>query len=99
MILARVVGTVVSTAKNPGLTGKTFLLCRSIEIVEKKGAWEEGSSQPFIAVDLVGAPEGSVVMITTGTAAKEMSGAAVDAAVAGIVDCAVIHGRRIATEL
>ncbi len=98
MVLAKVMGTVLSTAKVPSLLGKTFVLCRPVESKEESDLWEASSSGTFVAVDLVGAPEGSLVMINTGSAAKEMSGAPVDAVVSGIVDYAVVGGKRVAVE-
>lgn len=98
MVLAKVIGTVVSTAKVAALSGKTLVICRSMESIGESGFPESDSATSFVAVDLVGAPEGSVVMVVTGSAAREMSGAPVDAAVSGIVDYTVVGGKRAVVE-
>ncbi len=99
MILAKVVGTVVSTAKDPNLTGRVLLVCHPLTIAERGEVCLEQGGQSLVAVDLVGALEGSVVVINTGSAAKEMSGSKVDAVAVGIVDYAIIRGRRVTPEM
>jgi ethanolamine utilization protein EutN len=84
MELARIVGSVVASMKEPRLTGSKLLLAES---VGADGAGRESGT--FVAVDLVGAGEGEVVIIVRGSPAAramEAAGAPVDAAVVGIVD-------------
>lgn len=83
MKLATVVGQVVSTVKQSGLDNLSLLVLR------------EGEDGPtFVAVDLVGAGDGDVVLVATGSAARvcpQARDAPTDSAVVGIVD-SVIHG-------
>ena len=91
MLLARVVGAVVASVKESRLTGTKLLL------VEDAGA--DGTSAggtPFVAVDLVGAGEGELVLVVRGspaTRALDVPGTPVDAAIDGIVDAVRSAGR------
>ena len=79
MQLCRVVGSTVSTVKAPGLAQFKLLNVRP----------EKGEGPEFIAVDGVGAGEGDLVLVATGSAARELEatrGLAIDAAVVAIVD-------------
>jgi ethanolamine utilization protein EutN len=83
MILARIVGTVVSTRKDARLEGKKLLIAKPIS---PEGADESGY---MIAVDTVGSGTGETVLIVTGSSARnasECKDRPVDAAVIGIVD-------------
>jgi ethanolamine utilization protein EutN len=85
MDLARVQGQVVSTVKQPGLTGFTLLLLRP---VDSSGAEIEDAAT-FVAVDLVGAGTGEVVLVARGGAARVPTNSAstpTDAAAVAIVD-------------
>lgn len=88
MQLARVLGQVVSTVKEPGLDKFTLLLLRDAPAPES----DEGGAT-FVAVDLVGAGEGEVVLVVLGGAARVAAGADIptDRAVVGIAD-SVIRG-------
>ncbi len=64
MQIGRVVGTVVSTAKEPSLEGRTFLLVRILDVEAKEtGAY-------VVAVDAVGAGVGEVVLVASGSSAR-----------------------------
>ena len=79
MQLCRVVGSTVSTLKAPGLAQFKLLNVRP----------EKGDGPEFIAVDGVGAGEGDLVLVATGSAARELEATrwlAIDAAVIAIVD-------------
>lgn len=84
MILARVVGEVVSTHKRPQFEGATLLL---IQPHTPEGA---ATGATLVAVDSVGAGRGELVIaVLEGRAAGEALGrklAPVDAAIMGIVD-------------
>jgi ethanolamine utilization protein EutN/carbon dioxide concentrating mechanism protein CcmL len=92
MLLARVVGTVVSTRKDAGLTGLKLLLVREVDAsFEAKGVF-------VVAADAVGAGTGEVVMIAQGSSARmtEVSREKpVDAVITGIVDAVEIDGRDV----
>jgi len=90
MILARVLGTVVSTRKDEGLTGLKLLLVREVD----------GKFQPagafVVAAAAVGAGGGELVMVAAGSSARltEVSrDKPVDAVIVGIVDAVEVEGR------
>jgi ethanolamine utilization protein EutN len=92
MQLAKVVGQVVSTIKEPGLDSFKILLVENLDPSDP----DEGGQGSYMAVDLVGAGEGEVVIVTHGSAARvhpATSHTATDAAVVGIVDSVVVAGR------
>ncbi len=82
MILAQVVGSIVSTSKNEKLVGYKFMIVQPIENDVLKDEF-------FVAVDGVGAGIGEKVLIATGSAARlgiQNPEAPVDATIVGIVD-------------
>jgi microcompartment protein CcmK/EutM len=85
MVLARIVGTVVATRKDPRLVSNKLLLARPVDPRDR--ARLEGSY--LVAVDTVDAGVGETVLIVSGSSARMASGmkdCPVDAAVIGIVD-------------
>ena len=93
MQLARVVGQVVSTIKEPGLDGFK-ILC--VEDVPPAAPADAAAERSYLAVDLVGAGEGEVVVVSLGSAARvhpASSRTATDAAVVAIVDSVAMDGR------
>ncbi len=83
MLLARVVGTVVSTRKDPRLEGKKLLVVKPIS--------PEGVDEPgyLVAVDTVDAGFRETVLIVQGSSARmaaECKDRPVDTAIVGIVD-------------
>lgn len=83
MILARVVGTVVATRKDPRLEGKKLLI---LQPVNPEGKAEGGY---VIAVDTVGAGNRELVLAVAGSSARMADGCKdvpVDTAIVGIVD-------------
>lgn len=83
MMLARIVGTVVSTRKDPRLEGKKFLIVKPIS--------PEGADEPgyLVAVDTVAAGFRETVLVVQGSSARNAEGCKdrpVDAAIVGIVD-------------
>jgi len=97
VFLAKVRGTVVATAKRPGLTGRTLVLLERLTAVGEEAETGRSRQGSMVAVDMVGAPEGSTVIVCTGSAARFEAGpdAPVDMAVVGIVDYAVQGGQRL----
>lgn len=85
MRLATVLGQVVSTVKRPGLENFTLLLVQNT--VPSDGE-STGDSDPYVAVDLIGAGTGEVVLVTSGSAARVAAGedCPTDRAVVAIVD-------------
>jgi ethanolamine utilization protein EutN len=85
MILARIVGTVVATRKDPRLVSNKLLLARAVD-PRDRSRFEGGY---LVAVDTVDAGVGETVLIVSGSSARMASGmkdCPVDAAVVGIVD-------------
>jgi len=83
MILARVVGTVVATRKDPRLVSNKLLVVRGIDPRGKA----EGNY--LVAVDTVDAGVGETVLVVSGSSARLASGmkdCPVDAAIVGIID-------------
>ena len=83
MRLARVVGTVTGTAKDRGLTGSKLLL---VDLVDAAGAVVDADQ---VAVDTVGAGSGDLVLVASGSAARQAVSAVglpTDLAVVMIVD-------------
>ena len=83
MILARIVGTVVATRKDPRLVSTKLLLARQID---PRG---NADGVPLVAVDTVDAGVGETVLIVSGSSARMASGmkdCPVDAAIVGIID-------------
>ena len=83
MILARVVGTVVATRKDPRLVSSKLLLVRP---TDPQGQIDGGY---IVAVDTVNAGVGEHVLLVSGSSARmaaDLSDVPVDAAIIGIVD-------------
>jgi ethanolamine utilization protein EutN len=84
MRLATVLGQVVSTVKKPGLENFTLLLVQDIIDADIDAAGDP----VYVAVDLIGAGVGEVVLVAYGGAARVAAGASTptDRAVVAIVD-------------
>jgi ethanolamine utilization protein EutN len=83
VLLAKIVGTVVATRKDPRLVASKLLIARAID---PRGKPEGGY---LVAVDTVDAGVGETVLIVSGSSARMASGmkdCPVDAAIVGIVD-------------
>ena len=85
MLLARVIGNVVSTQKNQRYEGARIMLCRQIT--------PDGEDMDYtcLALDSVSAGEGDIVIIVqegfgASTASTGKAGAAIDSAIVGVVD-------------
>lgn len=83
MFLGKVIGTVWSTKKDENLTGSKLLIVRQIDL-------ELNEKNNFVvAVDSVGAGEGEVVLVATGSSARQTSitkNKPIDAVIMAIVD-------------
>ncbi|MGL6107335.1 EutN/CcmL family microcompartment protein [Romboutsia sp.] len=83
MKIGRVIGTVVATRKDDSLIGNKLLITQPLNFNKEK----DGS--PLIAVDVVGAGIGELVMYTEGTAARNAAkkpNSSINAAIIGIID-------------
>ena len=90
MQLAKVIGDVVATRKDPRLVSNKLLIARPMDPYGKA----EGNY--VVAVDTVDAGVGETVLIVSGSSARMASGmkdCPVDAAIVGIVDAVdVVQG-------
>lgn len=89
MLLGKVVGTVVSSRKEPTLDGSKFLLVRGLDAEGKP------TSTIVVAVDAVGAGVGEVVLYASGSSARQTEmtkDRPVDAVIMAIVDQLEVGG-------
>jgi microcompartment protein CcmK/EutM len=83
MLLAKIVGTVVATRKDPRLVSNKLMVVRGID---PKG---KADGNYLVAVDTVDAGVGETVLVVSGSSARMASGmkdCPVDAAIVGIID-------------
>src|SRR5207244_4026387 len=65
MLLARVIGTVVSSQKESSMDGLRFMLVQPVDVESKP------AGAPVVAVDAVGSGVGEFVMVATGSSARQ----------------------------
>jgi len=83
MLIAKIVGTVVATRKDPRLVSNKLLIARAVD------ARGKADGNYLVAVDTVDAGVGETVLVVSGSSARMASGlkdCPVDAAIVGIVD-------------
>lgn len=90
MLFARVIGNVVATRKDEKLVGTKLLMVQPVDL--------EGNPKgtPIVAVDVVGAGEGELVLIVQGSSArqtKRTEGNPVDCTIFAIVDTVEKDGK------
>jgi microcompartment protein CcmK/EutM len=88
VLLAKVVGTVVATRKDPRLVSNKLMIVRG---VDPRGKVE---GNYLVAVDTVDAGVGETVLIVSGSSARMASGlkdCPVDAAIVGIIDAIEVN--------
>ena len=91
MQMGVVVGTVVSTRKEPELEGLTFLIVKGCDFDGKP------NGAAVVAVDAVGAGLGEVVLYASGSSARQTAvtkDRPVDATIMAIVDTVEVDGTR-----
>jgi microcompartment protein CcmK/EutM len=89
MIIAQVVGSAVATLKHDLLKTTKLLLVRPADTAGR------ATGEPFLAVDLMGAGEGELVVVSQGSSARMATGNAsspADAAIVGILDSLRVEG-------
>jgi len=92
MQIARVVGSAVSTVKDPKLTGLKLL------VVQRATPDNQVFGDFFIAADTVGAGEGELVMLVEGSSARKTEKTVdivVDAVIIGILDSMQVNGEMV----
>jgi microcompartment protein CcmK/EutM len=83
LFLGKVIGTVWSTKKDENLVGAKFLIVRQLDLELNE------KSNFVVAVDSVGAGEGEIVLVATGSSARQTNftqNKPVDAVIMAIVD-------------
>jgi len=83
LFLGKVIGTVWSTRKDENLVGAKFLIVRHLDLEMKE------KDNFVVAVDSVGAGEGEVVLVATGSSSRQTTftqNKPVDAVIMAIVD-------------
>ncbi|MBD2481152.1 EutN/CcmL family microcompartment protein [Planktothrix sp. FACHB-1365] len=93
MQIAKVIGTVVGNQKEPSLRGSKFLL---IKFVDENG--EDISNGYEVAIDAVGAGVSEWVLVSRGSAARQIEGnekRPSDAAIVAIIDTISVENRLI----
>lgn len=89
MRIARVIGSAVSTVKDPSLVGHKLLM------VQETDERSNVTGPVFVAVDVVGAGSGELVLVSEGSAARHSAtttGQPVDAVIMGILDSLEVDG-------
>ena len=89
MLIARVVGTAISTIKGPKMQGDKLLILKQTD--------HHGNEvgKPFVAVDLVDAGEGELVLTGHGSSARQThltKDCPVDAVVMAVIDHLEVDG-------
>ncbi|MFH1524770.1 MAG: EutN/CcmL family microcompartment protein [Chloroflexota bacterium] len=90
MLIARVIGTTVSTVKDEKLTGRKLLILRQTD--------EAGSpvGKPYVAVDTVDAGIGDLVLTAAGSSARQTNitkDTPVDAVIMAVIDSLEVEGK------
>lgn len=98
MFLAKVIGHVVATQKDPTMKGRRLLILRPqlVDPVDPTKFKDGGNT--VVAIDTLGAGEGETVLFVQGSSARmaeNLNRIPVDAAVIGIVDTVDVLGKRI----
>jgi len=89
MLIARVIGTAISTIKDPGMKGDKLLILRQTDHLGNE------MGKPFVAVDLVDAGEGELVLSGHGSSARQTyltKDCPVDAVVMAVIDHLEVDG-------
>ena len=95
MFIGKVVGTLVSTQKEASLDGLKFLVVRRLDVENQE------ESGYVVAADAVGAGIDEVVMVASGSSARQTvltDKRPCDAVVMAIVDSWDVHGKSIYTK-
>jgi microcompartment protein CcmK/EutM len=90
MLIARVVGDVVSTIKDEKMTGRKLLIVREVSVEN------EVVGKPVVAVDTVDAGIGDVVLIAQGSSARQTAqtkDTPTDAVIIAIIDSLELQGK------
>ena len=90
MLIARVIGTTVSTIKDEKLQGRKLLIVRQ---TDEKG---DPVGKPYIAIDTVDAGVGELVLTASGSSARQTTitkDTPVDAVIMAMIDSLEVDGK------
>ena len=89
MFVAKVTGSLVSTQKVDAMVGYKLLIVEPYRLEPRQRKRLTTTGRTFVAVDMLGAGEGELVLITQGSSARltpETKNMPIDTVVVGIVD-------------
>jgi microcompartment protein CcmK/EutM len=89
MLIAKVIGTTVSTIKDPKLEGRKLLICREADETGK------ATGKPYVAVDTVDAGVGDLVLTAHGSSGRQTAitkDTPVDAVIMAVIDSLQVDG-------
>ncbi len=92
MLIAKVIGTTVSTIKDPKLVGQKLLILRQ---ADERGVV---SGKPYVAIDTVDAGVGDLVLTCAGSSARQTAltkDTPVDTVIMAIIDSLQIDGESV----
>jgi len=90
MLIAKVIGTTVSTIKDEKITGRKLL------VVQQTDEAGNAIGKPFVAVDTVGAGVGDLVLTASGSSARQTTitkDRPVDAVIMAVIDSLEVEGK------
>ena len=90
MLIARVIGTAVSTMKDEKLEGRKLL------VVQQTDEYGKASGKPFVAIDSVDAGVGDLVLTAAGSSARQTTitkDRPVDAVIMAVIDSLEVEGK------
>ena len=90
MLIAKVIGTTVSTIKDEKIIGRKLLIVRQ---TDEKG---EPFGKPYVAVDTVNAGVGDLVLTASGSSARQTTitkDRPVDAVIMAMIDSLEVDGK------
>ena len=91
MKVCKVIGNVVSTEKDESIKGFKLLIVQPVDMIGFKP-----ESSPFVAIDAVGAGDGELVLVVTGSSSRLTSmtkDKPSDATIQAIIDFVYINGK------
>lgn len=93
MILAKVIGTVVATRKDDKLSGAKLQIVQPVALADMSP-----DGRPLVAIDAVGAGTGEIVMVCSGSSARQTTrtkDTPCDAVIMAIVDSLDVQGTQV----
>ena len=93
MKIARVIGTTISTVKDEKISGTKLMI-----VQQSDASGEKSVGDPFVAIDLVDAGQGDLVMTAEGSSARQTyltKDCPVDAVIIGVLDELEVDGQLV----